>query len=75
MSLPDPHEMLADWLEDRGDDLPNDSVVHDATAEYRQRHPECAATATRATVLALADLEAHMPARLRGKVWPPEGEA
>lgn len=76
MATTDPHARYAEWrAEIVLDDEPDEPVewgqamINSAT-EYLRRHPECNPKASRATVKALVELEAHMPAALRERVWP-----
>lgn len=43
----------------------------DGADAYRERHPDAPEGMARATLRALAELEAHMPAHLRARVWNP----
>ena len=73
MNLPDdPAELLAIFLEESGhvDREYEYTRAHDAADVYRERHPDAPATMGKATLRALAELEAHMPAHLRARIWP-----
>jgi len=68
----DPAELLAVFLDESGHDEREWAYTraHDASDLYRERHPDAPAGMQKATLRALAELEAHMPARLRARVWP-----
>ena len=65
-------EALAVFLDESGhtERIWEETRCVDTEQEFRRRHPETPLGMHRATVRALADLEAHMPAHLREKVWP-----
>ena len=61
-----------EWLEESGhlDREWHGTDKMDTVEAYRKRHPETPPGMLRATVLALAELEAHCPAHLKEKAWP-----
>lgn len=75
MSAPDREDMaelLAVFLDESGHVEREWAYTRaeDGADAFRRQHPEAPAHLTRSTMRALHELEVHMPAHLRARVWP-----